>query len=38
MINIETFEPVYITGIKIGTVNDVIHRRRRKDISKNYNF
>lgn len=27
-----------ITGVKIGTVKDVIHRRRRKDISNKYNF
>lgn len=27
-----------ITGVKIGTVNDVIHRRRRTDISSRYNF
>lgn len=27
-----------ITGVKIGTVNDVIHRRRRKDISNKYTF
>lgn len=27
-----------ITGVKIGTVNDVIHRRRRRDISNKYNF
>ena len=27
-----------LTGVKIGTVNDVIHYRRRKDISSKYNF
>lgn len=27
-----------ITGVKKGTVSDVIHRRRRVDISKDYNF
>lgn len=31
-------EIVKITGVKKSTVNDVIHRRRRKRISVNYNF
>lgn len=28
----------YLTGVKISTVNDVIKRRRRYSISKNYTF